>query len=213
MEEMHIDPVENVSSESVELTKNLTEANPLDGNVMPGPEIEQAIELSEPIDLEKLGGIEDPGQVEPELTELEKLTQKRTGFWQLNLQEPDVKWIKNACNKNFEFNGPNEAFMLMSCFLGFSAAHARMNPGSEAENHPCVVQASAVEACAYFMNRVTGNNVESAQRVFRIAMALNPIIMEMRKLDDQIQALRSPENDGTMSAMPQKIEKPSEQAE
>jgi hypothetical protein len=35
----------------------------------------------------------------------------------------------------------------------------------------------------------------------------------MRKLDDQIQALRSSENNGTMSAMPQKIEKPSEQAE
>jgi hypothetical protein len=46
MEEMHIDPVKNVSSESVELTKNITEANPPEGNVMPGPEIEQAIELA-----------------------------------------------------------------------------------------------------------------------------------------------------------------------
>ena len=174
-------------------------------------EVSGELEVSDPTPEGQLDQ-EEPQEPQEELTELEKLTQRRTGFWQVNLQEPDVKWIKNSCNGKFEFTGPNEAFMLMNCFLGFSSAHARMAPANGAESQPCVVQASAIEACGYFMNRVSGNNMEAAQRAFRIAMALNPIIMEMRNLDTKIQELRAIEEE-QKKAEPAPTENPEPAAE
>jgi hypothetical protein len=179
------------------LSPNSEAAEPITNTDLPDPVVDET-ELAPTADetlpdaeaKDPLPNVEEPQQ---ELTELEKLIQRRTGFWQVNLQEADVKWIKNACNGKFEFTGPNEAFMLMNCFLGFSNAHARMEPINGAERQPCVVQAAAIEGCAYFVNRVSGNNMEAAQRSFRIAMALNPIITEMRSLDTKIQALQEEE--------------------
>jgi hypothetical protein len=128
-----------------------------------------------------------------ELSEVDKLINKRTGFWEIGLEEADVKWIRNHCNSKFSFTGPNEAFMLMNCYLGFASSLGRheeavkngINPG------PFVVQAGALEACAMLINRFEGSGLESAQRIFRIAIALNGPISEMKKLDDQISVLRA----------------------
>jgi len=124
-------------------------------------------------------------------TELEKLIARRTGFWQVKIEAQDAKWIKNACQGKFEFTGPNEAFMLMNCFLGFSSAVSRQE--SEKQTETIVVQASAIEACAFFINRFSASGVESAQRLFRIAMNMNNVMMELRSLDEQIEALRQME--------------------
>jgi hypothetical protein len=130
-----------------------------------------------------------------ELTEVEKLINKRTGFWVLNIEEADLKWIRNHCNSKFTFTGPNEAFMLMNCYLGFSSAIARLEQmakaGMEAEKP--AVQAAAIEACAMLINRFEGSGIESAQRIFRIAIALNGTMTELKKLDDQIAILKAQE--------------------
>jgi hypothetical protein len=141
---------------------------------------------------------------EKELTEVEKLIQRRTGYWQVNLQEADVKWIKNACQGKFEYVGPNEAFMLMNCFIGFSSALSRIEQQAKENQQPtCVIQAAGIEACAFFMQRHKGSGLESAQRSFRIAMALNPVVMEMRELDSKIEGIRQQEKTATDS---QKLE-------
>jgi len=126
-----------------------------------------------------------------ELTESEKLIQKRTGYWPVKIDPLDLKWIKNACNNKFEFTGANEAYMLMNCFIGFSNAVEREKAAQT--NEPVLLPASAIEACAFFLNKYSGTGIEPAQRSFRIAMAFNPIIMEMRELDNAIEIARKKE--------------------
>ena len=155
---------------------------------------EAVIEPSIDMEIQEEG--ESPEPVE-ELSEVQKLINKRTGFWAVNLELADLKWIKNQCNSKFEFNGPNEAFMMMNCYLGFASAVARIEQATKMklESEAPAVQASAIEACALLLNRYTGSGLESAQRVFRIAVALNGSIMEMKELDDQIEKLKQADSD------------------
>jgi hypothetical protein len=130
---------------------------------------------------------------EKEMSALDQLINKRTGFWEIGLEEADVKWIRNQCNSKFQFVGPNEAFMLMNCYLGFASAVARLDKAAKEglKDERPVVQAAAIEACAMLINRFEGTGLESAQRVFRIAIALNGPITEMKNLDKQIEQLKN----------------------
>ena len=135
-------------------------------------------------------------QPEPqqEMSEVDMLINKRTGFFPIKLSMEDLKWIANACKSNkFTFVGPNEAFMVMNCYLGFSAALSRFAEDlkSEAETDGTVeVQASALEAAAILLNKYESSGLEAAQRVFRIAIALNNSVMEMKELDRIINQIK-----------------------
>lgn len=128
----------------------------------------------------------------PEMTELDRLIHRRTGYWKVKMELADLKWVKNACQGKLNFTGPNEAFMLMNCYLGFSGAVARMEQEKD-QTLPVDLQASAIEACALLINKYSGSGIESAQRIFRIAIALNDVVMEMKNLDSVIQQLRDAE--------------------
>lgn len=134
---------------------------------------------------------EEPVQ---EMSELDMLINRRTGYFPVKLDIADLKWIKNACNGGkFTFVGPNEAFMVMNCFLGFSSAIARVEQEQDenTESSGAVqIQASALEAAAILLNKYEGSSLESAQRVFRIAVALNTSVMEMKELDRIIQTIK-----------------------
>ena len=127
-----------------------------------------------------------------EMSEVDKLINKRTGYWAINLEAADLKWIKNGCNNKFPFTGPNEAFMLMNCYLGFSSALGTLEAASNSgiDNPTVNLSASAIEACALILNKYEGSGLDTAQRVFRIAIALNNVIMEMKSLDSEIAKLR-----------------------
>jgi hypothetical protein len=135
--------------------------------------------------------LDEPTQT---MSALDQLINRRTGFFSITLDLTDLKWIKNACGSNkFTFTGPNEAFMVMNCFLGFSSAIARFEQ-EQAENSESngsiQVQASAIEAAAILLNKYQSSGLESAQRVFRIAVALNQSVMEMKQLDQIINQLK-----------------------
>lgn len=144
---------------------------------------------------EILAGLSDPqDDTVQEMSELERITNLRTGYFKVSLNLEDLKWLVNSCkNSKFKFVGPNEAFMVMNCYLGFSSAIARKTAESQegSETSPTVdVQAAAIEGAALLLNRYEGGGLESAQRVFRIAVALNEPIMEMKQLDQIINALK-----------------------
>lgn len=156
--------------------------------------LDQSLAIEENVDFQ----LEEDGQSgEPiqGISEIEHLTNKRTGFWEISLEEADVKWIKNQCNSKFNFVGPNEAFMVMNCYLGFASALARHENAVKANQAPgpFLIQAVALEACALMINRFEGSGMESAQRIFRIAVALNGPISEMKDLDERISILKSQE--------------------
>lgn len=127
---------------------------------------------------------------------VDELTNRRTGFWNIALDEADMRWIKNQCNSKFTFVGPNEAFMLMNCYLGFTAALSRHEQAIKEGIDPgqFSVQAIALEACALMLNRFEGSGVDSAQRIFRIAVALNGPISEMKQLDEHIERAKKGES-------------------
>lgn len=130
--------------------------------------------------------------VQPSVLDL--LIERRTGMYKVKLDIADLKWIKNACNTNkFKFVGPNEAFMVMNCFMGASAAISKLEQAKleNAESDGTVeMQAAAVEAAAILLNKYESSGLESAQRVFRIAIALNSAVMEMKQLDQIINQLK-----------------------
>jgi hypothetical protein len=129
-----------------------------------------------------------------EMSEMDKLISRRTGFFPVALQMDDIKWIKNACNsEKFKFEGPNEAFMIMNCYMGFAAALARLDQEASLNVEPSgkvEIQAAAIEAAAIMISRYEGSGLELAKRVFRIAVALNGPAMEMKRLDNEIETLR-----------------------
>lgn len=129
----------------------------------------------------------------PQMSALDALIARRTGFYPINLDLADLKWLKNACEGKFKFTGPNEAFMIMNCYMGFAAAVARLEQeqksGSESSGAP-EIQAAAVEAAAIMINKYEGSSLESAKRIFRIAIALNSAVMEMKQLDQMINQLK-----------------------
>lgn len=131
---------------------------------------------------------------EPAQSPLEQLINARTGFFQVSLDLADLKWIKAACNGKFSFTGPNEAFMVMNCYLGFASAIAKIEEMQrEKQEVPksIEIQAAAVEAAALLLSKYTASSLEAAQRTFRIAIALNGPAMQMKELDKQINILKS----------------------
>lgn len=183
MKELHELPLADID-DSIEAIELVTKELPVDQ--------EEATELPE------LPTPEDPAI---EMTELEKLIAKRTGFWQVSMEPNDVKWVRNMCQGKFEITGPNEAFMLMNCYLGFSGALSRFEQSKDSKE-PVVLQASAIEACAMLINRHKTSGIESAQRIFRIAMSLNTVIMEMKNLDQVISGLREEERKASNAIYP-----------
>jgi hypothetical protein len=145
------------------------------------------------LDEELMKAAGSPNQ-EGEQSALDMLIARRTGFYPIKLDVADLKWIKNSCNSGkFTFTGPNEAFMIMNCFMGVSAAIARLEQekAEKMESTGSVeMQAAAVEAAAILLNKYEGAGLESAQRVFRIAIALNGPVMEMKQLDQIINQLK-----------------------
>ena len=133
---------------------------------------------------------EQAKEVEKEMTEVEKLIAKRTGFWEVQMDLEDVKWIKNACQGKFEFTGPNEAYFLITCYMGFAGALQR---AQNEKDNKVILQAAALEAAGMFINRYKGTTLEAAQRLFRIAMSMNNVILELRDLDAKIEMLRAAE--------------------
>ena len=134
-------------------------------------------------------------QAPQEMSYMDMLVNRRTGMFPVKLELADLKWIKNACNANkFTFTGPNEAFMLMNCYMGFSSAIARLeqeetDPNTE-KGGPVEIQAAAIEAAAILLNKYESSGIDSAQRVFRIAVALNSPVMEMKQLDQVISQIK-----------------------
>lgn len=162
--------------------------------------VETAVEETSPeqefrLDEELMKAAAEPSaDLQKEKSAIDLLIERRTGMYSVKLDITDLKWIKNACNSNkFAFVGPNEAFMLMNCFMGVSSAIARLEKekADKVESTGAVeMPASAVEAAAILLNKYEGTGLDSAQRVFRIAIALNGPVMEMKQLDQIINQLK-----------------------
>lgn len=125
-------------------------------------------------------------------TELELLIEKRQGDFSWTTTYRDLKWLVNQFKANkFTYTGPNEAFMILTAYLGTSHSLGILSEYSSKVDEPisCEMNASVFESLAYFVNKYSGNSIESAERLFRIGLTINKTIVEIRTIDEQINSL------------------------
>ena len=124
------------------------------------------------------------------IDQLNALLARRNGQFDLSLSYADLKSIKNLVNQKIEWKGPNEAYLVIMTLLTIDSALEAMDPKNSS---PVKIQlpASTLESVNFFLTKVTGKGLESAQRVFSMAMQLRKIMEVIHKLDEEINSLKS----------------------
>ena len=161
-----------------------TQVEAVDANLTPGlPEEQVSNEPQVPFE-------------ELSLTDqVEALRQHRIGYFDVPMvQFEDLKYLRSKLQGEYEFTGPQEAFLLMNAYMGIENSFATYQKiTKEAQKNktdlPTIqLSAAAIEAAVMYTGRAKGRGIEAAQRIFRIAMALNGPAKQMRALDDSIKA-------------------------
>lgn len=151
-------------------------------NVETAPEAVEAIEPQ----------VEETAQQQPLTPEetLNSLLASRTGVFDLKITHDDLKYLKNTMQSKIEWKGPNEAYLVIMTLLTLSNALSSMNPKVK---EPVLVKlpSSTFETLNYFLSKVSGTGLDSAQRLFSATMILRPTIEALKKLDAEIEAVKA----------------------
>jgi hypothetical protein len=125
------------------------------------------------------------------LTHQEQLTalaQRRTGAFPVKISHDSLKFLRNKLHQKVEWKGPNEAYLMIMSILTIDDALEGLDQKS---SEPIQVQipASTIESVNYFLNRVAGTGLDSAQKLFSISMMFRPAVEAMKKIDEEISNL------------------------
>jgi hypothetical protein len=121
--------------------------------------------------------------------QLNALISRRNGEFEVKMSHADVKSIKNAINQKIEWKGPNEAYLVIMTVLTLDSVLEGMNP-KEALPVKIKMPAATIESINFFLTKITGKGLDSAQRLFSTAMQLRQTVEAIRKLDEEIEVLK-----------------------
>ena len=121
---------------------------------------------------------------------LEELINKRTGDFEIQISYKDLKYIKNTLVQKIEWTGSNEAYLLILTLLSIDSCLEEMDPKNEMVRVKTSLSSTSLETINYFLYKVTGKGVDSAQKLFAAAMQIRPALEAMKKLDEAILSLR-----------------------
>lgn len=129
-----------------------------------------------------------PQQPSTPQEQLAALAQRRTGTFPVKINHDSLKFLRNKLHQKVEWKGPNEAYLMIMSLLTIDNA---LEGFDQKSSEPVQVQlpASTIESVNYFLNRVTGTGLDSAQKLFSISMMFRPAIEAMKKIDEEISAL------------------------
>jgi hypothetical protein len=122
--------------------------------------------------------------------QLNALINRRMGEFSVKISYPDLKYIKNTIQQKVEWKGPNEAYLVIISLLTIDNALQAMDPKS-VEAIQIHLPSSTIESINFFLNRITGKGLDSAQKLFSISMMLRQPIEALKKLDNEIETLRA----------------------
>lgn len=122
--------------------------------------------------------------------QLNELVNRRMGQFDVRINYTDLKYIKNSINSKVEWKGPNEAYLIVMALLTIDAALESMDP-KKAEAVQIKLPASTIESINYFLTKISGKGIESAQKIFSISMILRQPVETLKKLDQEIELLQS----------------------
>lgn len=140
--------------------------------------------------------VQDKAMAEPitvPLTPQEQLTQlinRRTGEFEVRINHADLKFLKNTINQKVEWKGPNEAYLVIMSVLTMDNTLQAMDP-KEATPVKIKLPASTIESINFFLTKIGGKGIDSAQRVFSVSMMFRQSMEAIRKIDEEINLLKS----------------------
>ena len=121
--------------------------------------------------------------------QLNALIQHRTGSFDVKINYADLKYLKNTLNQKIEWKGPNEAYLIIMSVLTIENCLQELDPKSPAPAQ-IKIAASTIESLNYFLTKITGKGLESAQKTFSISMMLRPAMEAIKKIDEEIEYLK-----------------------
>ena len=123
------------------------------------------------------------------LEQLNALIAKRNGEFEVKMSYADLKSIKNSVNQKIEWKGPNEAYLVIMTILTIDNVLESLDY-KETSPVKIMMPASTIESINFFLTKITGKGLESAQRLFSTAMQLRQVMEVIRKLDEEIASLK-----------------------
>ena len=122
--------------------------------------------------------------------QLNALINRRSGEFDVKIGYMDLKYVKNALNTKIEWKGANEAYLVLISLLTIDNILSTLDPKST-ESTLVKIPAATIESINYFLTRITGKGIESAQRLFSIAMMFRQPVETLKKIDEEIEVLKT----------------------
>lgn len=124
------------------------------------------------------------------LDPLSELINRRMGEFDVRINHADLKYVKNSINSKVEWKGPNEAYLVIMSILTIDNALESMDPK---KMEPTIIKlpASTIESINFFLTKITGKGIESAQKLFSISMMFRQSMEALKKMDQQIEQLKN----------------------
>lgn len=154
---------------------------------VPQPESTEEVEVTQAPQEEALTEPATPSTPEEQLN---ALINRRMGEFSVKISYADLKYIKNTIQQKVEWKGPNEAYLVIISLLTIDNALQAMDPKS-LESIQIHLPSSTIESINFFLNRISGKGLDSAQKLFSISMVLRQPIEALKKIDAEIEALRA----------------------
>lgn len=122
--------------------------------------------------------------------QLNALINRRSGEFDVKIGYADLKYVKNTLNSKIEWKGPNEAYLVLISTLTIENILLSLDPKATASSL-VKIPAATIESINFFLNRVTGKGIDSAQKLFSIAMLFRQSAEALKKLDEEIEVLKA----------------------
>jgi hypothetical protein len=122
--------------------------------------------------------------------QLNSLINRRMGSFPIKINYADLKFIKNTITQKVEWKGPNEAYLVIISLLSIDNALSELDPK---ESAPAQINmpSSTLESINFFLSRVTGKGLDSAQKLFSVSMMIRPVMESLKKIDEEIEHLKA----------------------
>lgn len=138
--------------------------------------------------------VEQPTQEEPTPAtpqeQLDALIRRRMGEFSVKINHADLKYVKNTIHQKIEWKGPNEAYLVIMAVLTIDNVLQEMDP-KKTEQVQIALPSSTIESLNFFLTKVTGKGIDSAQKLFSISMMFRPAMEAIRKIDEEIKVLEA----------------------
>jgi hypothetical protein len=150
--------------------------------------MEETLNTAEPTEM--VAAAEEQPTPEVQQDPLSALINRRMGEFDVKINHADLKYVKNSINSKVEWKGPNEAYLVIMSILTIDNALDVLDP-KKMEPTLIKLPASTIESINFFLTKISGKGIESAQKLFSISMMFRQSMEVIKKMDQEIEQLKN----------------------